>query len=109
MKNLARRVLFTLGAFVSLAVLSFLGIDALPGDGCTALLGRFGTDAKIAECREENQLTDPVVVRLGNWTNDVVHGDLGYSIKRDEQVAQIILPRIRNTSWRFRVQLWLAY
>ena len=109
MKNLARRVLFTLGAFVSLAVLSFLGIDALPGDGCTALLGRFGTDAKIAECREENQLTDPVVVRLGNWANDVVHGDLGYSIKRDEQVAQIILPRIRNTAMLAVVAALMAF
>jgi ABC-type dipeptide/oligopeptide/nickel transport system permease component len=94
MKNLARRALFTIGAFVSLAVLSFLGIDALPGDGCTALLGRFGTEAKIAECRVEHRLNDPVVVRLGSWASDVVQGDLGYSIKRDEPVAQIILPRV---------------
>lgn len=109
MKNLARRALFTIGAFVSLAVLSFLGIDALPGDGCTALLGRFGTEAKIAECRVEHRLNDPVVVRLGSWASDVVRGDLGYSIKRDEQVAQIILPRIRNTAMLALVAALMAF
>ena len=109
MKNLARRALFTIGAFVSLAVLSFLGIDALPGDGCTALLGRFGTEAKIAECRVEHQLNDPVIVRLGSWASDVVQGDLGYSIKRDEQVAQIILPRIRNTAMLALVAALMAF
>jgi peptide/nickel transport system permease protein len=98
MKNLTRRVLFTFGAFASLACLSFLGIDALPGDGCTALHGRFATPAKIDKCREEHRLNDSVVVRLGSWANDAVHGDLGYSIKRDDQVAQIVLPRIRNTA-----------
>ncbi|MEY3581717.1 MAG: putative transporter, permease protein [Actinomycetota bacterium] len=109
MKNLARRALFTIGAFVSLAVLSFLGIDALPGDGCTALLGRFGTEAKIAECRVEHNLNDPVVVRLGSWASDVVQGDLGYSIKRDEQVAQIVLPRIRNTAMLALVAAVMAF
>lgn len=109
MKNLARRALFTIGAFVSLAVLSFLGIDALPGDGCTALLGRFGTEAKIAECRVEHHLNDPVVVRLGSWASDVVQGDLGYSIKRDEQVAQIVLPRIRNTAMLALVAALMAF
>jgi peptide/nickel transport system permease protein len=109
MKNLARRALFTIGAFVSLAVLSFLGIDALPGDGCTALLGRFGTEAKIAECRVEHHLNDPVVVRLGSWASDVVRGDLGYSIKRDEQVAQIVLPRIRNTAMLALVAALMAF
>ena len=109
MKNFARRALFTIGAFVSLAVLSFLGIDALPGDGCTALLGRFGTEAKIAECRVEHHLNDPVVVRLGSWASDVVQGDLGYSIKRDEQVAQIVLPRIRNTAMLALVAALMAF
>jgi len=109
MKNLVRRVLFTFAAFALLAVLSFLGIDALPGDGCTALHGRFATPAKIAECREEHRLNDSVVVRLGNWANDAVHGDLGYSIKRDDQVAQIVLPRIRNTAMLAVVAALMAF
>jgi peptide/nickel transport system permease protein len=57
----------------------------------------------------EHRLNDPVVVRLGSWASDVVRGDLGYSIKRDEQVAQIILPRIRNTAMLALVAALMAF
>lgn len=98
MKNLARRVLFSLATFIALAIVSFLGIDALPGDGCTALLGRFGSDENIEACRQENELDESVVVRLTDWSSDLIRGDFGYSIKRDEDVATIIVPRLRNTA-----------
>ena len=109
MINLARRVTFSLATFIALAVVSFLGIDALPGDGCTALLGRFGSDTKIESCRQENQLNDPVVVRLKNWSTDLISGDLGYSIKRDEQVSKIIMPRLRNTAVMAAVAALIAF
>ena len=109
MKNLARRVVFSLATFIALAVVSFVGVDALPGDGCTALLGRFGTDAKIESCRQENNLNDSVIVRLKDWSGDLVRGDLGYSIKRDEQVSKIILPRLRNTAVMAAVAALIAF
>lgn len=109
MKNLARRVVFSLATFIALAVVSFVGVDALPGDGCTALLGRFGTNAKIDACRQANNLNDSVVVRLKDWSGDLVRGDLGYSIKRDEQVSEIIIPRLRNTAVMAAVAALIAF
>ena len=109
MKNLARRVVFSLATFIALAIVSFVGVDALPGDGCTALLGRFGTNAKIEACRQENNLNDSVVVRLKDWSGDLVRGDLGYSIKRDEQVSKIIMPRLRNTAVMAAVAALIAF
>ncbi|MEY3802364.1 MAG: putative transporter, permease protein, partial [Actinomycetota bacterium] len=109
MKNLVRRVVFSLATFIALAVVSFVGVDALPGDGCTALLGRFGTNAKIDACRQENNLNDSVVVRLKDWSGDLVRGDLGYSIKRDEQVSEIIIPRLRNTAVMAAVAALIAF
>lgn len=109
MKNLVRRVVFSLATFIALAVVSFVGVDALPGDGCTALLGRFGTNAKIDACRQENNLNDSVVVRIKDWSGDLVRGDLGYSIKRDEQVSKIIIPRLRNTAVMAAVAALIAF
>ena len=109
MKNLARRVVFSLATFIALAIVSFVGVDALPGDGCTALLGRFGTNARIEACRQENNLNDSVVVRLKDWSGDLVRGDLGYSIKRDEQVSKIIMPRLRNTAVMAAVAALIAF
>jgi peptide/nickel transport system permease protein len=109
LKNLVRRVVFSLATFIALAVVSFVGVDALPGDGCTALLGRFGTNAKIDACRRENNLNDSVVVRLKDWSGNLVRGDLGYSIKRDEQVSEIIIPRLRNTAVMAAVAALIAF
>ena len=109
MKLLARRVIFSLATFIALAVVSFLGVDALPGDGCTALLGRFGSPAKVEACRQKHSLNEPTIVRLVDWSNDLARGDLGYSIKRDEQVSKIILPRIRNTAIMGAVAALLAF
>ena len=109
MKLLARRVIFSLATFIALAVVSFLGVDALPGDGCTALLGRFGSPAKVEACRQKHSLNDSTIVRLVHWSNNLAHGDLGYSIKRDEQVSKIILPRIRNTAIMGAVAALLAF
>ncbi|MCX6531706.1 MAG: ABC transporter permease [Actinobacteria bacterium] len=101
--------MFSLATFIALAVVSFVGVDALPGDGCTALLGRFGTNAKIDACRQENNLNDSVVVRLKDWSGNLVRGDLGYSIKRDEQVSEIIIPRLRNTAVMAAVAALIAF
>ena len=109
MKLLARRVIFSLATFIALAVVSFLGVDALPGDGCTALLGRFGSPAKVEACRQKHSLNDSTIVRLVDWSNNLARGDLGYSIKRDEQVSKIILPRIRNTAIMGAVAALLAF
>lgn len=109
MKNLARRIFFALATFFVLAVFSFLGVDALPGDGCTALLGRFGTAQKVAECRKTNELDKPVLVRMGDWSLDLIKGDLGYSIKRDLPVADVIIPRLRNTAVMAVVAALIAF
>jgi peptide/nickel transport system permease protein len=51
-----RRAALSVGVFVVLAVLTYLGIAALPGDACTALLGKFATAGKLAQCRAEHGL-----------------------------------------------------
>lgn len=91
-----RRAGLAVAVFVLFAVLLYLGIEALPGDGCTALLGRFATDDKLAQCRQEFGLTEPVLRRLGDWLLALPQGDLGYSIKRSAPVGELIAPRLRN-------------
>ncbi len=92
-----RRAVLSLLVFALMACLTFLGVEALPGDACTSLLGRAATENKLEQCREENGLNEPVLTRLGDWAVGVLHGDLGYSIKRDAPVTEIIAPRLRNS------------
>ncbi|MEI8238908.1 MAG: ABC transporter permease [Actinomycetota bacterium] len=92
-----RRAFVAVAVFVVMAVLTFLGVEALPGDACTSLLGRAATPNKLAQCRIEHGLDQPVLQRMGTWASNLAHGDLGYSIKRDAPVADIISPHLRNS------------
>jgi peptide/nickel transport system permease protein len=94
---LLRRLAISLGVFAVMSVLVFLGVEALPGDACTALLGRSATATKLAQCRGANGLNAPVSHRLIDWASGLLHGDLGFSIKRDKSVVDIVMPRLRNS------------
>ena len=92
-----KRAALALVVFTVMACLTFLGVEALPGDACTSLLGRAATPNKLEQCRQENGLDEPVLTRMGTWAVDLVHGDLGYSVKRGAPVSEIIAPRLRNS------------
>lgn len=107
--QVARRAALALGVFVVMAGLTFLGVEALPGDACTSLLGRAATPEKLAQCRKENGLNRPLPDRLGAWASDLAHGDLGYSIKRAAPVSEIVAPRLRNSFVLAGVAALLAF
>jgi len=94
---LLRRLAISLGVFTVMSVLVFLGVEALPGDACTALLGRSATATKLAQCRAANGLNASVSHRLIDWASGLLRGDLGFSIKRDKSVVDIVMPRLRNS------------
>jgi peptide/nickel transport system permease protein len=104
-----RRAALSVGVFVVMAVLTYLGVAALPGDACTALLGRFATTEKLAQCRADNGLDAPVLQQLGDWVAGLLRGDLGYSVKRGAPVGELMAPRIRNAVLLAGVASLLAF
>lgn len=88
-------------AWVTLAVIAvvvFLGVEVMPGDACTAHLGRDAArDEVLAACRDRLGLERPALERFALWGADLLQGDLGTSMKRDRPIADIVLPRLRNT------------
>jgi peptide/nickel transport system permease protein len=107
--QVVKRALLALVVFALMASLTFLGVEALPGDACTSLLGRAATPNKLEQCRSEHGLDEPVLTRMGQWATDLLHGDLGYSIKRDAPVAEIMAPRLRNSLVLAGVSALLAF
>lgn len=81
-----------------IAVVVFVGVEVMPGDACTAHLGRDAARAEVLEnCRERMGLNRPPAARFAAWAMDLAQGDLGVSIKRQRPIAAIVLPRLRNT------------
>lgn len=99
---MTRLVLQRLGSsLVTLLIVSvviFVAVEALPGDACTAYLGREAKDPDIlANCRATRGLNTPAVVRWFDWAGDFVQGDLGVSMKRNKPIADVVGWRFRNT------------
>lgn len=83
---------------VVIAVVVFVGVELMPGDACTAHLGRDAAREEVLEsCRDRMGLNRPAVERFAAWAGDLVQGDLGASMKRERPIIDIVGPRLRNT------------
>ncbi|MFO1120793.1 MAG: ABC transporter permease [Hyphomicrobiales bacterium] len=90
----AGSAIFTL-ALISIMV--FAGLELMPGDACTAHLGRDGKGAALENCRERMGLNRPAGVRFLDWGGKILSGDLGTSMQRDKPISEIVGWRLRNT------------
>ena len=83
---------------VVVAVVVFVGVELMPGDACTAMLGRDAVRVEVLEnCRDRMGLNRPPVERFFAWAGDLAQGDLGISTKRERPIVDIVGPRLRNT------------
>jgi len=80
-----------------ISVLIFVGVEALPGDLATAILGQEATPETVAQFRKELKLDEPPVKRYFLWLGAFMRGDLGNSLANKRPVADLIFWRFKNT------------
>jgi peptide/nickel transport system permease protein len=93
---LKRIAMGVLTVFV-ISVLIFVGVEALPGDLATAILGQEATPETVAQFRKELKLDEPPVKRYFLWLGAFMRGDLGNSLANKRPVAELIVWRFKNT------------
>ena len=77
--------------------LIFIGVEALPGDLTEAILGQQATPEAVAAFRKELKLDLPPHVRSFSWLGGFFSGDLGRSMANDQEIADLIGWRLKNT------------
>jgi peptide/nickel transport system permease protein len=92
-----RRLLAAIPVMWGVTLLSFLVLNALPGDAASALLGINATPQELKAFRIKLHLNEPMWTRYGHWLGGVVHGDLGTSIASPQSVASILGQRLPVT------------
>ncbi len=92
------RLGFAILTMVLVSIIAFAATEALPGDSCTAYLGRDATPERLARCQEDRGLDRPVYERFGEWAGGIIQGDFGKSMKRDRSINEIVQIRFRNTA-----------
>lgn len=80
---------------VSLVV--FAGVQFLPGDIATEMLGRAATPETVAAFRKSLGLDLPLYLRYLHWLGDVLRGDLGTALSSGRDIGELIRPRLFNT------------
>ena len=84
-----------------ISILIFVGVEALPGDLATAILGHEATPETVAAFRKELKLDLPPHIRYFAWLGDFLRGDLGTSLANKRPVSELI-------GWRFSNTIFLA-
>jgi len=96
-----KRVAMGLLTILVISLVIFTGVEALPGDLATAILGQEATPETVAAFRRELKLDLPAHVRYFAWLGDFLKGELGNSLANKRPVADLI-------GWRFANTMFLA-
>jgi len=110
MTRLFQRLAGALVTLLGTAVLTFLLVNAVPGDVARVIAGPKATPDVIKAIRERFHLDEPMWNRLGLHLARIARGDLGQSYVTDQPVAEAILSRLPVTAALsgLAVLFWLA-
>jgi peptide/nickel transport system permease protein len=103
LRFLSRRLLGTVPVLVILSIGVFLMLHLTPGDPVQIMLGQDATPSAIAALRAELGLDQPLPIQYVRWMANVVHGDLGRSIRTNQPVTEAIVSRLPVT---IELSLW---
>ena len=94
---IARRLALGVLTILLVSGIIFVGVEVLPGDACTAYLGRMAQGKRLDNCRRDFGLERPALTRYGEWALGAVRGDFGVSLKRKTPISETVGTRFRNT------------
>ena len=96
--RLLRRFFWSLVTLLGVAVVTFILVNAVPGDVAHIIAGPKASAQVIHQIHVRYHLDDPMWKRLGYYLAQLAHGDLGYSFVTEQSVAQAILTRLPTTA-----------
>jgi peptide/nickel transport system permease protein len=94
-----RRLLQLIPVVLLATALVFVMVRLAPGDPAQQQLGTRGArdPARVAALRHKLGLDQPIPVQYAIWLRYAVTGDLGTSVKNNEQVLELIAPKLVAT------------
>ena len=93
-----RRVLSMIPVLLIVSMIAF-SLILLTGDPVKAMLGQETDLETIEAMRHKLGLDQPIPVQYGKWLWNVLHGDLGYSVRSHQSVSEAIIQRLPVTLW----------
>ena len=105
---IVRRVLATIPVMGIVALFVFSLLYIAPGDPAAVIAGDQASPEDVEKIRKSLGLDRPFLVRFGEWTWRLLHGDLGTSMFTGLPVTELIQQRLEPTLSLMVVTLILA-
>ena len=103
-----RRILATIPVMAVVGLFVFSLLYFAPGDPAAIIAGDQATPDDVARIRATLGLDRPFLVRFGEWSWQILHGDLGISIFTNLPVTTMIAQRLQPTASLMLVTLVFA-
>jgi peptide/nickel transport system permease protein len=94
---LARRILQAIPVLFGISIITFILVYYLPADPARMYAGPSATVETVARIRHELGLDQPFWIQYIRYVERVLHGDLGFSYRKQVAVTTLILQRIPYT------------
>lgn len=94
---IVRRILISIPVLIGVTIISFIIINMAPGSPLDKMIDPHLTAADIAARKAALGLNGPLYIRYLDWLQNLLHGNLGYSLTSFQPVSQIIGQRIFPT------------
>tara|TARA_B100000965_G_scaffold183205_1_gene152902 strand:- start:850 stop:1806 length:957 start_codon:yes stop_codon:yes gene_type:complete len=92
-----KRILLGLITLFIVSLITFVGVEVLPGDACTTYLERQAFGAALEACYERLGLNLPAYERYISWALGVLQGDFGYSLSGEMRINDVLGPKVKNS------------
>ena len=79
------------------SLITFVGVEVLPGDACTTYLEREAYGPALDACIKRLGLDIPSYERYLDWAANVMRGDFGYSLSGEMPINEVLGPRVKNS------------
>ncbi len=96
-QHLVRRLAGTLATLVVVTLITFIALDAAPGDAASALIGESASAAQLQALRAQMGLDQPLAARYAAFLANLLHGDWGRSLVSNRPVSDLLLERLPYT------------
>ncbi len=97
LRIIANRALVAIPTLILVSMMIFGLQKMLPGDPVLAMAGEDQNPQVIATLRLKYHLDEPVPVQYALWVRDILHGDLGASLRTDVPVTKLIAQKLPVT------------
>jgi peptide/nickel transport system permease protein len=97
LRIIANRALVAIPTLILVSMMIFGLQKMLPGDPVMAMAGEDQNPQVIATLRLKYHLDEPVPVQYALWVRDILHGDLGASLRTDVPVTKLIAQKLPVT------------